>query len=387
MFYRSSLFGVFAALAALSCNADLADGNPCHAIVHAMCDRLERCNLLPAGASDSASCQDQNNGLPFNADCNYSGGDARTCASDIDSATCDSVAAPDSCASAFGSSDPFSHSDTPTLSWVSGPPTTAASNGGTSSFGGGGFGGTESSHAGSGAGGFGGRATGVGASGGATSQAGASAAGGSPNVSDCDSLTSEFSSMGSNPQGAWSYGWMGKLGSAFNLYGSFYTFESDIAPGDPNLVGWSVTGSGSTPLAAFNPNFVSVHAGVGAGFPEGTYVVPAHETDFHPGSAGEYSIARWTASRFGSITIKATFQGQSGFDGSPVTTTDVHVLHNGADVVSSVQLNSAGTGNSFTATPQATVFAGDTVDFAVGFGNFSNGYDSTQVDASVCWSN
>ncbi len=47
-------------------------------------------------------------------------------------------------------------------------------------------------------------------------------------------------------------------------------------------------------------------------------------------------------------------------------------------------INIGASGNSFAASPSVQVTAGDTIDFAVGYGNGSYVFDSTGVDAVVC---
>ena len=57
--------------------------------------------------------------------------------------------------------------------------------------------------------------------------------------------------------------------------------------------------------------------------------------------------------------------------------------HNGADVAAGF-VNVNGAGNAYVSSASLSVVAGDTFDFAVGFGN--NGYDndSTALAATVC---
>jgi hypothetical protein len=164
----------------------------------------------------------------------------------------------------------------------------------------------------------------------------------------------------------------------------FSTTETDIAPGAAGMVGWSSAGNAlQPPLANFNPNSVAVHAGYAPSVPDGTTVIPPGVADLHPGPSGQYSIARWTAPQAGTFTIQARFSGLSGFGGCTPTTTDLHIQHNGADIVSGY-LNVNGGGNAYAATPTVMVAAGDTVDFAVGYGNGGYTCDSTEVDALVC---
>ncbi|HWZ88606.1 MAG TPA: hypothetical protein VNW92_07145 [Polyangiaceae bacterium] len=176
MFRPLSIFGSLVVLAFVGCNADLADGNPCHAILHAYCDRAERCNLLPAGATDSASCLSQAAGQPFNANCSLSASSARTCSSDIDASGCQDLQAPGSCSPAFDFQN-FENERT-VLPWETAPDT---STGGSSSS----FGGSSSSFGGRSSGGTGGKSTGgSGGSGHIMGSAGFGAFGGSGGVAN-----------------------------------------------------------------------------------------------------------------------------------------------------------------------------------------------------------
>jgi hypothetical protein len=203
-------------------------------------------------------------------------------------------------------------------------------------------------------------------------------------VTRCDNLEQDFWTTSANPNGVWSYGWSPTLGSAFNLYTVFSAAETDVAAGAASMVGWSTVGANPTPpLVDVNPNRVAVHAGVSASAPDGTTIIPPGATDIHPGPQGQYSIARWTAPRSGTFTIEFSFYGESGYGGCSPTTTDVHVQHNGADIASGL-LNLDGAGNGYAASPMVVVAAGDTIDFAVGYGNGSYVCDSTEVGALVC---
>jgi hypothetical protein len=207
--------------------------------------------------------------------------------------------------------------------------------------------------------------------------------GGNGSAGSCDSLAADFAPTGVNPRGAWSYGWTATLGSTFTIFTNFSTSQTDVLPGTPSLAYWN------DPLVAdltvaINPSTEDIHGGINASvWPNGTTTVKPGQILMHPGKAGPYSVSRWTAAAAGSFAVQATFQGLSGYSGAPATTTDVHIQHNGSDLVSG-NLNASGFGNSFSAAPTVIVGVGDTIDFAVGYGNASNLYDSTGVDAVVC---
>jgi Ca2+-binding RTX toxin-like protein len=104
------------------------------------------------------------------------------------------------------------------------------------------------------------------------------------------------------------------------------------------------------------------------------------ELGAHPGNNGEYSLVRWTAPASGSISIAAAF---SGLDFVGPTTTDVHVLHNGVSLLDGV-VNGYGSGSGPSFSGNVTVAAGDTIDFAVGYGPDSNYYyDTTGIAAII----
>jgi hypothetical protein len=92
---------------------------------------------------------------------------------------------------------------------------------------------------------------------------------------------------------------------------------------------------------------------------------------FHPGPAGEYSVARWTAPRDGEVQVSAAFANICEH-----ATTDVHVLHNAASLLDAgINVNGGGDQAGWSGT--ASVQAGDTLDCVVGWGNGHFGGDST----------
>ncbi len=101
------------------------------------------------------------------------------------------------------------------------------------------------------------------------------------------------------------------------------------------------------------------------------------EMSLHPGPTGEYSVVRWQAPTAGQCQVKAAFKGLGRH-----TTTDVHVLYNGSAIFdSSINLN--GRGNAVQCEKTITVTEGDTLDFAVGWGNGDYGGDTTALAAMI----
>ncbi len=104
---------------------------------------------------------------------------------------------------------------------------------------------------------------------------------------------------------------------------------------------------------------------------------PAGQLALHPGPAGEYSVVRFTAPAMGQVELEAVFTGIA-----ERATTDVHVLHNGRPLFDGA-LNLDGQGNQAKYTKSLALAAGDTIDFAVGYGNGSYGGDSTALAATI----
>jgi hypothetical protein len=170
-----------------------------------------------------------------------------------------------------------------------------------------------------------------------------------------------------NPNGVWSYGWSPTLGA---------DFVPDAATRNvAGVDGWLGEQAGDG-----NPS-VS-HNGTADAVTEGAVTWQPGQLAFHPGPNGEYSVVRWTAPRAGALSLGAAF---SGLDSAGPTSTDVHVLHNGATLFDGEVLD-LGAGPSFTATQ--SVLAGETIDFAVGYGSDGTfSCDTTGLDATVSYTN
>ena len=166
-----------------------------------------------------------------------------------------------------------------------------------------------------------------------------------------------------NPHGSWSYGWYTSPTSEFHVYPTPATGSGLNSWYDPAI---TVLGA---PAVGHNPTVNTITSG--------TVSILAGQLVFHPGNLGQFSVVRWLASMDGSINIEATFTGRDLWG----TTTDVHVLHNGASLFDGI-VNGFATGPpSFETT--RTVLAGDTVDFSVGYWNGSFWNDTTSLDAVI----
>jgi len=172
-----------------------------------------------------------------------------------------------------------------------------------------------------------------------------------------------------NPNNAWTYGWSSALGSTFSPYIASpkfnYTIDlwTDITKTWPPFIFHNLTPNidNSHPTITFEPNQLA----------------------FHPGYYGEYSIVRWTAPETGNFSLQAMF---SGLDHIGITTTDVHILHNGELLFSSL-INGFGSASTKSFATEGMVEAGDTIDFAIGYGsNQTHWYDSTGLDGTIATS-
>jgi hypothetical protein len=169
-----------------------------------------------------------------------------------------------------------------------------------------------------------------------------------------------------NPNGAWSYGWSSTLGSAFVL-----DTETRVRDAIDHWV--------SNQEGTFNEPFVA-HNGMDQVIQSLTFIYQPGELGFHPGMDGQYAVVRWTAPDDGVISIATAF---TGLDYVGPTTTDVHILHNGSAFFDGI-VNGFGPGSGPTFTGNMTVTAGDTIDFAVGFGPDGDYYyDTTGLDATI----
>ncbi len=189
-------------------------------------------------------------------------------------------------------------------------------------------------------------------------------------VISSNNAVADLSISDGNPNGNWSYGYTDLLGSAFKKY--LVTDAASIA----GMIHWGAA-PGWPRNAASNPsidrnvtaNTISPLAGI---------IVPNNVLHMHPGPNGQYSVLRWTAPDTGFYTIVGFFEGLN----SHPTSTDVHILLNennalfGGDILTFMMPSNFNINR-----PLA---AGDTIDFAVGFGTDGNYFfDSTGLSARI----
>jgi hypothetical protein len=168
--------------------------------------------------------------------------------------------------------------------------------------------------------------------------------------SESFSAVQDFSTS-SNPNGTWSYGYTTSLGGVFHLlpFGDGCDFD---------FCGWG-----------FGPTDLDPPSVLTAG-----YLKIIGTLELQPGGSGEYSIVRWTAPATGKFETVGVFVGDRN-----CTTTDVHVLYNGASIFNDriVCLFD----------PSLFHFAaklkkGDTIDFAVSNDSTLND-DATGLDVTI----
>ena len=185
-----------------------------------------------------------------------------------------------------------------------------------------------------------------------------------PGVASAYDVGADFSTA-SNPNGVWSYGWSTTLGAAFNLD----TSNTTSAYGQSGLGGWF-----SSQTAEGNPD--ALHNSTASPITIGSTTYQPGQLTLNPNdkNASEYSVVRWTAPSSGSFSIAATFSGASSIGDS----VDVHILRNGVSIFDSIVFPNP---TSYSAAQNLT--AGDTIDFAVGFGSNGNDHEDTTTLAAT----
>lgn len=159
------------------------------------------------------------------------------------------------------------------------------------------------------------------------------------------------------------YGYTATLGGTFNPY---TVIDTTSHPGVTALLR-NGTFTPDPPYAAYNTTGAPLNIGL-------SFLIPDDELDLHPGSLGEDTVVRFTAPSAGDYSAIGEFTGLDS------ASTDVHVLHNG---VSLYDGNVSGSGSVQAYNVLATLAAGDTLDFVVGYGNGTYFNDSTGLEGVV----
>ena len=166
-----------------------------------------------------------------------------------------------------------------------------------------------------------------------------------------------------NPNGPWSYGYFQTPDGPFIPHATsgggsgLDLWNTEISIGLP----WIVRNSSASPV-----NW------------SGTTVFAPGALSLHPGPQGEVEILRFTVPSDGQYLISGEFFGQ---DYVGPTTTDVHILLNGASIFDDV-VSDYGISHPFSTA--LMLGSGSHLDFAVGFGsNQTYLYDSTGLAATI----
>lgn len=171
-------------------------------------------------------------------------------------------------------------------------------------------------------------------------------------------VAKDFSTI-ANPNGAWTYGY--SLGDPTAADAGAIVVYSAVSNATPDIPAWYDPANVNlgAPAAWRNDSTVT-----------NTNIAPG-EFAMHPGNAGEYAIARWTAPAAGVYAV--TLQLKAGDSGD----TNGLLLHNGVALVTEDS-----TSTDAIHQLDVTLAAGDHLDVAVGSkGDFL--YDSTPVHLTI----
>jgi hypothetical protein len=188
-----------------------------------------------------------------------------------------------------------------------------------------------------------------------------------------------------NPNGVWQYGYTAGAvlsPSAFRRAG-FHDRQSTIGFWQPS----DTAGSGHYPYVACNASAKTVLVGE-----HGTrygLAARAGQVAMEASNIGQYSVVRFTAPLAGKYRVIARFEGIH----FGLSTTDVHVMH-GEDSLFAADIEGYGGDpglHAITGAKPVAVYtgivklrAGDTVDFAVGYGkNRTHYFDTTGLSATL----
>ena len=171
-------------------------------------------------------------------------------------------------------------------------------------------------------------------------------------------IASDFALM-ANPNGAWTYGYVPRDPTSADA-GAFVVFR-EVANVSTGEASWhDPTNSVLGAPAAWRNDTGATSNGVATG-----------EFALHPGQAGEYAIARWTAPAAGTYAVSVQFKAGDTGD------TNGLLLRNGVALVTEDTTSTDAVHDL-----DVTLAAGDHLDVAVGSkGNFD--YDSTPVHLSI----
>jgi hypothetical protein len=191
----------------------------------------------------------------------------------------------------------------------------------------------------------------------------------------CFDLSSGFS-LSQNPNPPWTFGGY----DGVNLVTYDKVFDSDPVKGW--YAGSSLFDYG---LVAQNTATIDVLWST-------SVFIPSHGIVVHPGMSPitglpVTAVVRWAPPRTGDYVIRGSFSGAVEPNLAPATTTDVHVVAAGNEIVTG-SINLDGAGNELAFYGEITLAEGDVVEFKVGWGDDGTGsYDSTGLSVTICLRN
>ena len=199
-----------------------------------------------------------------------------------------------------------------------------------------------------------------------------------PAMAQTYNVSADFSTTSnpdSNNGGVWSYGYENILGSGFTLD------TSTNNPGtinNANIQGWDAVSNGF-PWVATNPTGSPQTGGSGST----TVTLQPGQVALHPSATDQYSVVRFTTPTTGSYALNTLFYSADVGVGA---TTDVHVLLNNAALFNG-NINGVGSTQSYAPAP-LNLTAGNTIDFAVGYGsNNDYHFDATGLATTITRAN
>ncbi|MCY2952950.1 MAG: PEP-CTERM sorting domain-containing protein [Planctomycetota bacterium] len=171
--------------------------------------------------------------------------------------------------------------------------------------------------------------------------------------------------LASNPAGYWGYGY-----SSTRVLGSEYN-PLTTTHATPALNYWEPTTGTTLPCVVHN-------SGPSGNY--GTIHYDANQLALHPGPDGNYAILRFTPPAADNYQVAAEFLG---LDFVGPTTTDVHVLLNGAPLFNAM-VNGFGPASSTSYNASLALVPSDTLDFVAGFGpDQSHRFDTTALYLTI----
>ena len=181
----------------------------------------------------------------------------------------------------------------------------------------------------------------------------------------------EFS-IAKNPNGVWSYGFTPTLGASFSLADAKWTnFEYQ-----QGYDFWHSTSQASCSSG------IGGTIGRNEAPQEGSERFPQDTLHQHPGCHGELSVLRWIVPLSGTYQLRGSFWGDQTACGG--TTTDVHIRWNSENPLLDADIYGFIDHREALFDLQQLVTAGDTIDFAVGFGSDGNWYcDGTALQLTI----